>query len=107
MIFRASNLRAGLSMLKRMVTDFTPWVFFDGTLYQFGIEARSFFALIFCIILVAAAEHYQEKGNIREMLERQHIIVRWSIYLGAIALIIVLGVYGPGYSATQFLYGQF
>ena len=106
-IFRASNLRAGLSMLKRMVTDFTPWVFFDGTLYQFGIEARSFFALIFCIILVAAAEHYQEKGNIREMLERQHIIVRWSIYLGAIALIIVLGVYGPGYSATQFLYGQF
>ena len=60
-IFRASNLRAGLSMLKRMVIDFTPWVFFDGTLYQFGIEARSFFALIFCIILAAAAEHYQEK----------------------------------------------
>ena len=24
-----------------------------------------------------------------------------------IALVAVLGVYGPGYSATQFLYGQF
>ncbi len=106
-IFRSANLRAGLSMIKRIVTDFTPWVFFDGTLYEFGIEARSFLALILCIVLLMVIEHFQEKKNIREMLERQHIIVRWSIYLGAIALVAVLGVYGPGYSATQFLYGQF
>lgn len=106
-IFRAPNLRAGFSILKRIATDFTPWVFFDGTLYEFGIEARSFLALILCVILVMVAEHFQEKGNIREMLEKQHIIVRWGIYLGAIALVAVLGVYGPGYRATQFLYGQF
>ena len=106
-IFRSANLRAGLSMLKRIVTDITPWVLFDGTLYEFGIEARSFMALILCIVLVMVIEHFQEKGNIREMLSQQHIIVRWSIYIGAIALVAVLGVYGPGYSATQFLYGQF
>ena len=106
-IFRSANLRAGLSMLKRIVTDITPWVLFDGTLYEFGIEARSFIALILCVVLVMVIEHFQEKGNIREMLSQQHIIVRWSIYLGAIALVAVLGVYGPGYSATQFLYGQF
>ena len=106
-IFRSANLRAGLSMLKRIVTDITPWVLFDGTLYEFGIEARSFMALILCIVLVMVIEHFQEKGNIREMLSQQHIIVGWSIYLGAIALVAVLGVYGPGYSATQFLYGQF
>ena len=106
-IFRASSLRAGLSILKRIVTDVTPWVFFDGSLYEFGIERRSFGAWIFCVILLAVVEHFQEKGNMRELLERQHVILRWSIYLGAIALVAVLGVYGPGYSATQFLYGQF
>lgn len=106
-IFRSANLRAGLSMLKRIVTDVTPWVLFDGTLYEFGIGRQSFFALILCIGLLAVVEHWQERGNLREMLFRQHIIVRWGIYLGAIALIAVLGVYGPGYSATQFLYGQF
>ncbi len=106
-IFRSANLRAGLSMLKRIVTDITPWVLFDGTLYEFGIEERSFLALILCIVLVMVIEYFQEKGSIREMLSRQHIIVRWGIYLGAIALVAVLGVYGPGYSATQFLYGQF
>ena len=106
-IFRSSGLREGLSMLKRIFTDITPWVLFDGTIYQFGIENRNFMALILCIILMAVIEHLQEKGNVRELLEKQHLIVRWGIYLGAIALVAVLGVYGPGYSATQFLYGQF
>ncbi|MBR4140016.1 MAG: MBOAT family protein [Lachnospiraceae bacterium] len=106
-IFRSANLRAGLSMVKKIVTDITPWVFFDGTLYEFGIEQKSFLALILCIGFMAVVENQQEKKNIRELLERQHIIVRWGIYLGAIALVAVLGVYGPGYSATQFLYGQF
>lgn len=94
-------------MLKRILTDMTPWVLFDGTLYEFGIEAHSFMALLLCVVLVMVIEHFQEKGNLREMLEKQHIILRWGIYLGAIALIAVLGVYGPGYSAAQFLYGQF
>ena len=94
-------------MLKRIVTDFTPWVLFDGTLYEFGISAHSFIACMCCLGLFAVVEHMQEKGSIREQIERQHIIVRWAIYLGAIALVAVLGVYGPGYSATQFLYGQF
>lgn len=106
-IFRAQNLRAGLSILKNIVTDVTPWVFFDGTLYKFGIEAESFFALILCILLLAVMEHFQERGNVREMIACQHILVRWGIYLGAIALVLVLGVYGPGYDAAQFLYGQF
>ena len=106
-IFRSANLRAGLSMLKRMVTDFTPWVLFDGRLYEFGISSHSFIALILCILVMMVVEHQQEKTPIRELLECQHIIVRWSIYLAAIAVVAVLGVYGPGYSATQFLYGQF
>lgn len=106
-IFRAENLRAGLSIIKRILTDVTPWIFFDGTLYTCGIEAGNFLALIVCIILVMVIEHIQEKGNMRELLEHQHMFIRWSIYLGAIALVVVLGVYGPGYDATQFLYGQF
>ena len=106
-IFRSENLRSGLAMLKRIITDVTPWVFFDGSLYTCGITKHHFSALILCVVLVMLIELRQEKEPIREMLEKQHVIVRWCIYLGAIALITVLGVYGPGYDATQFLYGQF
>jgi D-alanyl-lipoteichoic acid acyltransferase DltB (MBOAT superfamily) len=106
-IFRAESLRTGLSILKRIVTDMTPWVFFDGTIYTCGIGQRSFVAWILCVILVAVVEQMQEKGNVREILERQHLLVRWGIYFGGILLVTVLGVYGPGYDAAQFIYGRF
>ena len=106
-IFRSANLRAGLSMVKRIITDITPWVLFDGTLYEFGIGREHFIALILCIVLLAVIEHWQEKKNLRELLSNQHIILRWGIYLAAITVVVILGVYGPGYSATQLLYGQF
>ncbi len=106
-IFRAESLRVGLSMIKRIVTEFTPWIFFDGSLYTCGIEQKSFLALLLCIVIAMFVEHLQEKSKVRERLEQQHMVVRWGIYLGAIAIVIVLGVYGPGYDATQFLYGQF
>lgn len=94
-------------MIKRIVTDITPWIFFDGTLYTCGIGAEQFLVLILCIILVIMVENLQEKGAVRDMIAGQHILIRWGIYLGAIALIVVFGVYGPGYDAAQFLYGQF
>ena len=106
-IFRANGVKAGLDMLWRIVTDAAPWVFWNGELYQCGIESRRMFALAACILLAFGAECLQGKGSIREMLERQHMFVRWAVYLGGIALVLVLGVYGPEYSAAQFLYGQF
>ena len=106
-IFRAESLRVGLSIIKRIVTDFTPWIFFDGSLYTCGIEQKSFLALLLCIVIALFVEHLQERGKVRDILEKQHIVVRWGIYLGAIALVIVLGVYGPGYDSNQFLYGKF
>mgnify|MGYP003292227224 CR=1 FL=1 len=106
-IFRAESLRAGLSMLKRIFTDITPWVLFDGSLYTCGISKHNFWALLLCIFAAALIEYRQEKEKMRELIEKQHVIVRWCMYLAAIAVIVVLGVYGPGYDATQFLYGQF
>ncbi len=106
-VFRADSLRSGLAMIKRIFTDVTPWIFFDGTLYTCGVSAGQFLVLILCILLVMFIEHLQEKGSVREMIAGQHLLIRWGIYLGAIALIAVFGVYGPGYDATQFLYGQF
>ena len=106
-IFRAESLRAGLSMVKRIFMDITPWILFDGSLYTCGISKHNFWALLLCIMVVGVIEYRQEKEPVRELIEKQHIIVRWAIYLAAIAVIAILGVYGPGYDATQFLYGQF
>ena len=42
--------------------------------------------------------------KVRETLAKQNIVFRWAIYLIAIAVILVFGVYGPDYSASSFIY---
>ena len=50
----------------------------------------------------------QERGiKIREELAKQNLLFRWIIYIIAIEIIIVFGIYGEGYDASQFIYFQF
>ena len=50
----------------------------------------------------------QEKGIfIRDKIQEQGIVVRWTIYYVAIIFIVLCGVYGIGYDAAGFIYMQF
>ena len=50
----------------------------------------------------------QESGmKIRESLARQNILFRWGIYLTVIIVVLIVGVYGPGYDASTFIYRGF
>ncbi|MDY3873122.1 MAG: hypothetical protein SOZ30_08150 [Roseburia lenta] len=33
--------------------------------------------------------------------------VRWILYLVLLFAVLICGVYGPGYDASSFIYGQF
>ena len=60
------------------------------------------------VIILLAVGILQERGmHIRETIAQQNLYFRWVVYLGAIAFLVVYGVYGPGYSATEFIYKQF
>ncbi|WP_273091918.1 hypothetical protein [Clostridium thermopalmarium] len=48
----------------------------------------------------------RNKG-LRHELANKNVFLRWSVYTISIVLILVFGIYGPGYSAKQFIYFQF
>ena len=49
-----------------------------------------------------------EKGiRIREAIARQPLIFRWIVYIGAILVILVFGIYGAEYNSASFIYEQF
>lgn len=108
LFFRADGLRAGLSMFRRMVTDFSLRSFTDGTFLGLGMDKHDFFIVIVAVLLVFAVGLMRERGiSLREAVARQHIAVRWSVYYAAILFVIIFGAYGIGYVPVDPIYAAF
>ena len=53
-------------------------------------------------------EHSQvTHGSIRDRVATLKLPVRWAVWYGLLAGILILGIYGPGYSASSFAYMNF
>lgn len=98
-----------IPMLRHTFTGWQDLSFItNGSLTILGIEVPDWFVLIFAIAVLFLVDHWHEKGiRIRETISRQHIVFRWLIYYAVILLILIFGVYGPGYNAASFIYEKF
>ena len=64
--------------------------------------------LVCASLLLFVVSFYREKGlRIRQTVAGFSLIVRWLIYLAALTAVLLLGVYGPGYSGNAFIYMNF
>ena len=106
--FRAPDIETAFTIIKQMFSIWNPWIFFDNSLYDMGLDRKDFWVLCFSVMILWAVSFMQERGiKIREELAKQNLIFRWIIYYAAIIFIIVFGIYGPEYDASQFIYFQF
>ncbi|RKJ03458.1 MBOAT family protein [bacterium D16-54] len=106
-LFRADSLRQGLAMIRSMFLVWNPWIFFNDSLLQLGLGWKDWTVLVLSIFLLARVSTLQNKKGIRDWILSQHIVARWTIYIGAIAVILVYGTYGYGFNAQDFIYGGF
>lgn len=64
--------------------------------------------MLMLIVLLFAVDILQEKGvRIRESLASQGIVFRWLIYIAALFLLILFGMYGEGIESANFIYQGF
>lgn len=105
---RAGSLIAALKMIKSTFTVFNPYALTSSSIFELGINQKNMIVLIgMCMILLIVGT-MQERGiHIRETLAKQNLYFRWLIYLGALAALLVFGVYGNGVESTVFIYQQF
>lgn len=104
--FRADGLTAAFRMLRSCFT-YNPWILTDGSFLEMGLDGKDWNVLIVSIAVLLVVSLMQERFSVRERLEKQNFIFRYAIYLAAVIAILVFGMYGPGYSASQFIYMQF
>ena len=77
-------------------------------LFNLGLTKGDFIVVIIGIVMMLVVGIIQERGkNIREEISKKPIIIRWALYYIMIFAIVIFGIYGPGYAASSFIYGQF
>ena len=106
-IFRADSLREGIHMIISMFSTWNPWVLFDDSLLNLGLNGKEWIVLILSVLLWIKVSMTQERICIRDWILEQHVLLRWTIYIGVILVIFVYGTYGYGFNAQDFIYGGF
>ncbi len=106
--FRAPGLRTALSFFKRMLLHFEPFALRGEALYTIGLAKQHFQVLQWALLLLLGGDMLKERlGEVRPHLTRLPLPVRWTVYLAGLFLVLLFGIYGPGYSESQFIYFQF
>lgn len=72
-----------------------------------GLDYKDLCVAFLGLLFVQRVSVLQEKGSVREMIAQKNIVLRWTIYYIAIFSIIILGIYGAGYNASDFIYANF
>lgn len=105
--FRANSAGDAARMLKEAVSVWNIGALFDGTLFTLGLDAIEFIIAIVSLLILLVISLMQQKGSVRERIEKKKLPVRWVLWYALLFYTILLGYYGPGYSAAEFIYQGF
>ncbi len=104
----ALSLRIALGMLKATFSSFNPWIFFDGSLYKHGLNGKELSILLLAVAVLLVVDIVNERGTrVRAVVAKQGFVFRQIVYFAAIFVILIFGLYGPGYDAASFIYQGF
>ena len=107
--FRAESIRDGIYYLERMVTRFDIWSLTAGNIYYMGLDEKEMKVLFFAVLILILVDWLYEKKKLYfdVLIKKQCLAVQYLISIALLVLILVFGIYGQGYDATQFIYFQF
>ncbi|MDR1564120.1 MAG: MBOAT family protein [Oscillospiraceae bacterium] len=103
---RSQSFAQAVYILKQALHP-NPWIFTDGTLLTLGLSQTEFWFACLLIVFYMAVQLFQRNRSIITEIGKQHIVLRWMVYLSGVMAIVIFGAYGQGYDAQQFIYFQF
>lgn len=106
--FRANSFREALNIIQNVFDVYNPWILFNGDLYKCGVDEKNFHLMLVAIAILLMADFCKVKNiRIREVILKQDYWFRWLFFALSITVILTFGIWGPNYSATNFIYFQF
>ena len=82
-------------------------VLWDGSLLSLGMSGLDYGIVAAGCGLMLLVSLWQREGSVRGMIARQPYGMRAAVWCGLFLLIVLMGSYGIGYDASQFIYNRF
>lgn len=99
----------GIVILKRILAFWRPgWIKWGVNLDVMQLSEGRIWVVVFSLIILIGADICKYVVfQASQFIMKQGIWLRWLIYLVGIFGILIYGIYGPAYSASEFIYFQF
>ena len=90
-----------------LVTTFNFRILWDGTMMKLGLTGLDYGIILGGIVVMFCVSLIQEKkGSVREMLWDKPLL-RYILVFVLLVIVLLMGSYGIGYNASDFIYNQF
>lgn len=106
--FRSEGIHQAIRFIANAFKEFNIWIFFDGTIYNIGLSQKEMLVLLVSLLIcfVISICHYRGL-NLIKIINGQQMFIRWIVYLLLIFAILIYGIYGSNYNASDFIYFKF
>lgn len=94
-------------MLGTMFTDKNWHILWDASLLTLGLTGIDYAVLSGGLCLLVFVSLLQRSGSIRERIAKKPYPVRFVVWFLLFLTVLLMGAYGIGYDASQFIYNQF
>ena len=102
--FRSDTLSQAFGIIGRILNFSTPLTSPAGI----GIDRADIIAAAVFVLLLIIIDIFRAYDiDIREIIAKKNIVLRWAIYFIMLFAVIIFGIYGPGYTSSSFIYFQF
>lgn len=107
--FRADTVMDAFGYISRMMLRPTPWILFNGGIYQLGLERVEWNILLISLLILILVDlvRYNKGQTLDLFLFEQNVWFEWLVVIVLIVFVFTYGEYGPSFDPQQFIYFQF
>lgn len=102
-----SSLSDTFGMFASMFTAGNWQILWDGSLLALGLNVLDYVILAAGVLMLLGVSLLQRHGSVRGQLAGRAYPVRFIVWYGLFLIVLLMGAYGIGYDASQFIYNQF
>ncbi|MDE7248214.1 MAG: MBOAT family protein, partial [Lachnospiraceae bacterium] len=107
LFFRAASVGDALAMLRRAVNVWNLQILWNGGLLDLGLDWIEAAVTVLSLLVLWTVSLAGRKEPVRDRIAKKPLPVRWMLWYALLFSVILLGYYGPGYSASEFIYQGF